>query len=151
MINEEKQAQIRASFLDTIERMAFMFGEAADSPEIPPESDILHCAMTFKGQRNGGVAIAMPAELCAELASNLLGADPGEVEDPAQNEDALKELLNVVCGQLLTALEGDVADFRLSIPAIVEADDETVAAYDAFDFQVDGHPIKLSVSFEETE
>ena len=64
----------------------------------------------------GSLAIAVPSGFGVELAANFLGVDPGEARAEDLAQDATEELLNVICGQLLTRLYGCGYVFQLSIP-----------------------------------
>jgi CheY-specific phosphatase CheX len=141
---------IDRTLLQTLETMAFMFGEAQAVPAATGESRTplgLLGEMRFDGHRSGRVAILIPRELAGEVATNLLGLDPGEPQSGEQLVDTVKELLNVVCGQLLTALEGDRAPFQLSIPRISEAGQEVWRARalqpDARHYRIEGQPVVL--------
>ena len=54
-----------------------------------------------------------------ELASNMLGLDMADgPASPGQQEDALKELMNVICGNLLPEIAGCEAIFNVGAPEI---------------------------------
>ena len=60
----------------------------------------------------------MPAEMCPELAANVLGLDEDDEKVEEKARDALKELLNVSCGNILTELAGTEPVFDLSVPIV---------------------------------
>lgn len=110
-------------FCDVLEKLAFMFAEAPDdteAPEIPA-----HCVRTgidFTGIQTGSLSLIVPQALCPEIAANMLGV---EEEDELAEEraiDALKELLNVTCGHVLTRLASEEAVFDLSVPSVNKLD-----------------------------
>jgi hypothetical protein len=53
-----------------------------------------------------------------ELAVNMLGLDDDVQVSPADQKDALREMLNIICGNLLPALAGDQAVFDIEAPEI---------------------------------
>lgn len=110
-------------FTEVLEQLAFMFAEAPDtsSPQLDSAS-IVKAAMEFKGPFTGNLDLIVPRAMCEELAANVLGLEP--TDDIVQRApfDALKELLNVTCGNVLTALAGDEPVFDLSIPTVEELD-----------------------------
>jgi hypothetical protein len=55
------------------------------------------------------------------LATNVLGMEAEELS-PEHARDALKELVNVTCGELLVALSGKKTVFNLSVPVIEKID-----------------------------
>jgi len=109
----------KSVFIDVLEKLAFMFGDAVPKDEIPePSSDCTEAYMTFKGPRSGTLGIVVPTDVCSEIAANVLGMDIDDEIVIGHAEDALKEVLNVICGNLLTALEGDNPIFDLAVPLI---------------------------------
>lgn len=117
----EHAEMLRAVFGDVIEKMAFMFAEMAEEDEIPdsvPES--VEARMSFDGPINGVLAMVVPKEMCPEIAANSLGIDPDEEGAIEKGSDAVKELLNMVCGNMLTELAGVEPVFDLTIPQVSE-------------------------------
>lgn len=58
--------------------------------------------------------------LAIKLAANLLALEPDEGEAQVGADDALREFMNVLCGQLVTRWYGAEAVFNLSIPRVRE-------------------------------
>jgi len=58
----------------------------------------------FTGRFTGGMELALSASVLAELAANMLGAEEGTTLSADEQRDALRELANVVCGNLLPAI-----------------------------------------------
>jgi CheY-specific phosphatase CheX len=106
-----------------LETQAFMFADECPAGDLETESaSFLHASMTFEGPVRGRIGVMAPVEFCVALAASMLGVEPEEGAAAEGAADALKELLNVVCGQVLTTLHGADPVFRLSIPAAEEAD-----------------------------
>ncbi len=78
--------------------------------------------MQFRGAESGEMGIAVPSEAGGVLASNILGLEEGEEAAAEKAVDALKELLNIVCGQFLTTVFGEGPVFNLSVPEVRELD-----------------------------
>lgn len=112
-INTLVQVAIRV-----LERYAFLLGDPLEpgtrSPVFPSPSWVVTIA--FSGTRSGAVGMVVPPDLAAQAAANLYGNEPSQVGDE-QAGDAVKELLNIVCGHYLHEIEGDKALFNLSAPA----------------------------------
>lgn len=128
MISEHKTKTIEA-FTKVLGDLAFMFAEPVEPGEsgATPEQ-ALQAKVTFSGPMHGRLTIAVPREWCSELAANILGV---EEEDDAAIEnlaDALKELANVSCGHVLTAVAGEQLQFDLSPPEIEELSREDWSA-----------------------
>ena len=113
----EYTEQLEEVFISVLEKLAFMFAEAVPKDEMPTRGG---CSApnrnSFSGHASGQISMMVRRDICDELVSNILGVDPGE-DGGADSEDALGELLNVVCGQLLTTIAGNEPVFDLSPPA----------------------------------
>ncbi|MBP6876245.1 MAG: hypothetical protein KBD56_09255 [Candidatus Eisenbacteria bacterium] len=93
-------------------------------PRAPREKDwdALGEKMTFSGSMRGQMEAWVPRRIAARLAANLLGLDPtgfacGKHEknqgEEESGRDALRELLALLCADLLAGLNGGCADVRL--------------------------------------
>ena len=67
----------------------------------------------FQGPFSGALFLRATEDLAPMIASNMLGLEDGEEPVPGQIEDAFKELLNVICGNLLPRLVGDEPVFAV--------------------------------------
>jgi CheY-specific phosphatase CheX len=152
-MDPERRAMLFAVVAEVLERQAFMFAtEGPPAEEVTAPDTSLHAAMGFTGTVRGTMELAAPVELCTELTGNLLGLEPDDPAARADAADALKELLNVVCGQYLSTAYGSQPVFRLSIPSVVEIDAtgwERLAAGDtALLLDVDGAPALVRYTAE---
>lgn len=91
-----------------------------------PQSDICEnyqtdnpCAVvTFRGPFVGCLLVSVTGEILATLSANMLAR-----EEPAgkqMEEDALRELANVICGNALPAIYGSKEVFHPDAPSIYE-------------------------------
>ena len=103
---------------DTFASLAFLL-LAFD--EVPDDQDAA-CTVVkvaFTGPECGTLLLSVPTEALEELASNMLGVGPEDPPpDASQQVDALKELLNVVCGNLLPEVAGAEAVFNVGAPEL---------------------------------
>ena len=84
--------------------------------------DPVGATITFRGPHTGRLSLFVERQLLDTLVLNMLG-EPDD-EDPAERcLDALKEVLNMICGNLLTMCYGEAAVFNLSPPEILTAAD----------------------------
>lgn len=125
--------------------MAFMF--PGPPPEEPlPAGGWLECAIGYRGPHQGDLRLRCPARLALVVASNLLDLDPEAAASARQAADALKELLNVICGQLVIMLYGRQAAFDLDIPrlmALAAAPGRLPDSPDGVEIYVEGYPLQL--------
>ncbi len=84
-------------------------------------------SLTFKGSSSGNLIVMVSAELLSLLPSNMLAMD-GPVAKRDQF-DALKEVANVICGNMLPGVTGSDEAFVISPPeAINLAETQTATA-----------------------
>ncbi len=101
---------------DTLEKLAFIFTFPAEEAPVIDEQSQEIVRVDFSGPFGGGMELSLPSSALGELAVNMLGAEEGEDLSPEQQRDALKELINVVCGNLLPILAGHAEEFNLRPP-----------------------------------
>jgi len=108
--------------IEVLEKFAFLFADADEQRESPGAvNEFFHVIMSFSGPAHGIVSLTAPEGLCRELAANVLGIESAAVTAAAL-EDAMKELVNIICGNLTVALFGDQVICFLTIPAIYRVD-----------------------------
>jgi len=110
----------------------------------------------FTGPVNGSLGIQCSENLAQKLAANLLGVEQETMETQANAWDALAELLNVVCGNLVTSLYDSERPFNLSSPQInvivpAQIDDNKEQSYSNDDSQrafilLDDEPVEFVLS-----
>ncbi len=126
-MNPDHSETLTRVFTEVLEQLAFMFVEPPDSDFAPAPPDPVSANMSFRGPFSGIVTLAVPREMAPVLAANVLGLDPGDELGLQAARDALKELLNVICGNVLTAIAGDEPVFDLTVP---DVEDFTAEAWD---------------------
>lgn len=106
--------------IDTLEKLAFMFASPVEAALEVEESLLTTVRVEFTGAFAGGMEMSLSGPVLSELAANMLGAVEGEALTPGEQLDnALKELANVICGNLLPAIGGDKAEFNIHAPQSV--------------------------------
>lgn len=122
-MNNEFTELVENVFCDVFENLAFMFGELVDKGELlSPGTELIQASMSFSGAQTGEIILVVPDEMCPEIAANVLGLDPDEDKVHELAADALKEMINIICGQLLTEIAGEKPIFDLSVPTIQKID-----------------------------
>lgn len=117
-MKEDVQKVLTEVLTEILEKFGFMFADQeCEAAEQESDVSILMAEMTFAGPARGTLQLAAPAPLCRELASNVLGVSLPETGKPVA-EDALKELLNIACGELVARLFGEKPVFDLAIPTV---------------------------------
>jgi len=106
---------------ETLEQLAFIFSfpDDEDSDALWAES-VTGCQVTFSGQRQGGLLMLISSDALPELAANMLGLEENETPPVDQQQDALREALNVICGNVLPRIGGAAAVFDIQKPEVLE-------------------------------
>lgn len=137
---------------DVLERFAFMFTDITETDEFSVETKaVLGVHISFKGPMVGVLSMYAPLSFCIALAENVLGVDAEELTRE-HAYDAIKELVNVTCGELLVTLAGKKCIFDLSVPQIEKV--KTVDLMKKLDndntltFLVDDEPLVLNLEIQ---
>lgn len=114
---------LREVFARVLEDYAYLFADGDEAPPAggaPPAADgqYLSAEMGFEGPLEGRLSMAAPQGFARQVAANVLGLEVDELPGENSAFDAVKELLNVTCGNLLTALAGDEPVFDLTVPQV---------------------------------
>ena len=142
---------LREHFSEILENLAFMFVEDTEDGKVPGyPGAAVEVAMGFKGPFTGELVMAVPEEMCPELAANVLGLNADDELILNNPYDALKELLNVTCGNMLTAIAGEEPVFDLSIPEVKPLDEaewqELAASEGVVGAVADDQPVLLRLT-----
>jgi hypothetical protein len=108
--------------LETLKKMAFIFGTYEEDDAITEnEGQFLGVQVDFKGPFSGTLALNISETILPELAGNMLGIDETGPISIDHQQDALREIANVVCGRLLPLIDGREAEFTIDQPQILGA------------------------------
>jgi CheY-specific phosphatase CheX len=106
-------AALRDAATHTLEDMCFL----CDAPEMASEYEstplVAYARVRFTGPRTGRLEVRVAQDLLPVIAANMLGLDES---DAAEQFDALGEIANVICGNVLPALHDDSAVFDIAAP-----------------------------------
>ena len=138
-----------------LETTAFLIAEpgaqAADADAdadadaaVPPPPFV--ATVAFEGARSGAFRIEFPARILPVLAANVLGEDESPSEETQR--DALGELANIICGNVLPAFDPG-GSYSLAPPAVVKGppvalDAGSRCAWRLRTLQVDGERVGAS-------
>jgi CheY-specific phosphatase CheX len=141
---------IQKSIIEVFESVAFLFPmlvedveEYFGDMEIGLKKTI---GISFEGEITGKMFLQTPDALSSVIAANMLGMEEDDPDAEEKGNDALKELLNIICGNVLPKIYGSTLVFKLSTPADIEdldselqADNikETIKVY----FDIEDNPV----------
>lgn len=139
-------------FGDVLEKQAFVFADSVEKEELSAPGACAEVCVSFKGSVCGRLRLLCPPTLGAVLAANVLGTEPEDEEAIRQQEDTLKEIVNMTCGAILTNLVGTGPVFDLAAPVVrpVSVEDWNQMAADASSvaLNVEDQPVLLCFSTE---
>ena len=131
-----------------------MFGEELGIDELYPEGDTYHIVtISFSGFKKGNLSLIVPEGMAGEIAANVLGVSDTDERTLTLAIDSLKEVVNVLCGKILTELEGENPIFNLSVPEVKNIKEKEWEKYLQDDeylaFNVDGFNVLLDFKIED--
>jgi hypothetical protein len=114
-MNPTEQA-IQGVVEETFASLAFMFPVEPEAGAAGEAAAMAWAAVDFTGPFGGALRLAVSAEMLEPLAANMLGLEDGVRPSPEQQQDAFKELLNVICGNLLPVIASPREVFSVHAP-----------------------------------
>ncbi len=111
---ESLATPLAAAAAETLEQLAYLFAEPAAADGVATDDVDGIVALAFHGPAHGALILQLSGGILPALASNMLGLD-GAPSLPDQR-DALGEVANVICGNVLPRIAGATAVFALGVP-----------------------------------
>lgn len=105
---------------ETFEHLALILADEELSSEQASAPLDVTVSVDFRGPRAGRLVLQASARILPGIAANMLGGD--QARSAVLQRDALGELANVICGNVLPRLAGADAVFRLSAPHVHSVD-----------------------------
>lgn len=104
-----------------LEETAYLFTDEIEDSEIPSTEswDAEGVKLFFtehNGTRCGAVHLWVTKGFASLAASNMLGIDEDDAQASEKGMDALREILNVILGNLLTEVYGEEPVFDINLP-----------------------------------
>jgi CheY-specific phosphatase CheX len=98
------------------EEMGFLLPTPSDSPI--GDSAATGAIVRFRGPFEGSLSVRITRDVLPTLTANMLGDDHPQGEQ--LERDAIGEIANVICGNVLPTIAGDDACFILECPRFFE-------------------------------
>ncbi|MDH5589760.1 MAG: chemotaxis protein CheX [Gemmatimonadota bacterium] len=127
-MTSELQSELLRATTSTFEDLAFAFPEAEIEDHQLEAPLAWGARVAFSGPVNGTLDIQVTDGVAAELAANMLGMH--DASDDGMKRDALGEIANVICGNVVPSLgkASDVFDLRSPEVYVVGTDGEETSA-----------------------
>ena len=113
---EQLQRELYQAAARTFEDLAFMF--PVPESKFTAETEGKSVSVAFTGLFDGRLLVTAQSRLLPVIAANMLGEEDATTE--AQQWDALGEVANVSCGNILPSIGGLTTVFRLDAPKPAE-------------------------------
>lgn len=108
--------------IETLEKMAFIFGSYhEDTASTCAQGPAVAVGVRFSGAFSGTLTLKISNAVLPELAANMLGIDESGPVGIDHQQDALREVANVICGRLLPLIGGKEAEFSIQQPVILDS------------------------------
>ncbi len=112
-MNGNLQSSLLLAATLTFEELGFLFAtDELTASQAEAEVEAI-ARVGFTGPRNGILEVRVTADVLPVLVENMLGSD---FSDPQLTLDALGEVANVICGNVVPAVSGSDAVFDLRAP-----------------------------------
>ena len=108
---------------ETLEKLAFLFAFPDDERSKDGPAPAMTGRVEFNGYCSGSLMMRISQGSAAELTTNMLGLDDDSVISDEEQQDAFKEMLNVICGNLLPAVVDDQVEFSIGPPVVLVEED----------------------------
>ena len=115
-MNKQTEAVLCRTAGQIFEDLGFILSSREISQEQKNSPLAATVSVAFRGPFAGNLLIRIYGKVVPALASNMLGDDSAPSEEMQQ--DALKEIANVICGNLLPAIAGSSHVFDLDAPVV---------------------------------
>ncbi len=130
---------------ETFEQLAFMLSMPDEEDAVAPSR--MAASVEFIGPLSGTLIVSVSEKMLPALLGNMLGLEMGDEPELGKQHDALKELANVICGNLLPAIAGTEAVFTVHAPVLLSSK----AVSETYDRQEAAATTHLTLDEGETE
>jgi CheY-specific phosphatase CheX len=146
-MSDSLEAAVIEAAMHVFETAAFLTVWPAtenDGELTPPD---VAARMGFHGPTSGTLTLRVASSVLPLLAENMLGECEADMA-LEKGQDALRELLNMICGNVLTAWHGEQPVFDLSPPEILAETALNYAALATVPFCLEQTMAEVSVELE---
>ncbi|MFP3911509.1 MAG: chemotaxis protein CheX [Desulfobacteraceae bacterium] len=110
--------------VETFEKLAFLLAFPEDDALGEEMGDTVSGSVVFTGPFSGILKIRISSAVLPELTANMLGLEDEAKVALDDRHDALKETVNVICGNLLPVIAGREPIFNMETPVILSKEED---------------------------
>jgi hypothetical protein len=141
--------------IQTINRIfaeaAYMFVDKVNEIDgsLPDPDQFEGVSLMFNGEWAGEFHLWADSRFAAQAAANMLGIDENGNLAQSKGLDAMKELLNMIAGNFLTAAFGDEPKFEQGLPLSLnkESFKDDLTKNNVLLLEVEGNPVIFLVDY----
>lgn len=115
-MNSKLEAELCKAAVLTFEDLGFMFPTRELDEDQKNAQFEATVSVEFEGPLKGKLEIAVYGGMLPTIAANMLGEE--EIPSQSQQRDALGEIVNVVCGNMLPGIAGPAEVFHVGVPQV---------------------------------
>ncbi|MDM8522779.1 chemotaxis protein CheX [Desulfococcaceae bacterium HSG8] len=131
MMKEQIKDTLYSVAEEVLEKLAFIFSFPEDERDQIDFDSAVAARVSFIGPFKGTLVMIVSTQALPELTGNMLGLENNEETTTEQQYDAVKELINVICGNLLPSIAGKETVFNVDPPEIVKYTDDVLKPFSA--------------------
>lgn len=129
MTNTDLAATMYKTGAEIFEDLVFMYPTRELEDDQRAAAPRASAEVNFRGVINGKLVVTACGDVLPQLAANMLGDD--EQHGEQTQRDALGEVANIICGNLLPEISDSKAVFQLDSPNVMQVADKGVSTRDA--------------------
>lgn len=152
-MNESHKETLQEVLIEIFEQFAFVFVEESDDGDPPDDGPLLAEIAFSSPSHSGRLILAASRSLCLEVAQNVLGEEEQENLPWNASRNALQEMVNIACGNVLARLYGTKEKFELSVPRCLEISAvqwrKRTMGEGAISLSAEGRPIVAQLTLDE--
>lgn len=155
-MDDSNQNTLLEVLTEIFEEFTFVFVEEEWADLDPPDDGPLLAEIAFSSHsRSGKLILAASRSLCLEMAQNVLGEEDQENLPWNASRNALQEMVNIACGNILARIYGTQENFELSVPSCLEISAEQwrkrASGEGAITLSAEGKPIVAQLTLDKGE
>ncbi len=153
-MREQVAGFVEGAFMEVLSNYAFMFGDRVEAESLTCAEDacFLHVWIDILSNGKSHLGVVIPMSLARTITANVLGIEEDDPVAQERSEDAVKEMINVLCGHLRTLLAQESDLFEAAIPCAtpVSADEwnSIKDSKESLAFLIEDQPLLLILSME---